>query len=649
MALRPRDAHVTKPPLLLHGIGVACGAAVRADAFFHPDHEHHVELEALGHVQRQQGDRVGALRKFVHICKECDFLQKRWQRDRDGQFRVSYRGRDQFADVGQPLFSILGAILQVRGIARLVQDQGQQVRQGRCVACFGQRRQQVSHFEQVVPGPPRQGQAGLLLVARHLVHAQERARQRQSFSRRPGRQAVYRLLADAARRQIDDAAQALVVIRVVHDAQVSQRVLDLPALEEPHTSHQAIRDLGAQEGVLHRTGLGVCAIHNRAVTVGYLAMADQPSNVRRDVLGLFPLVIRLVQVNGVARSVLGPQPLLDALRVVGDDGARRVQDSARGAVVLLEQDFLRVGVVLAETHHIAIVRPAPTVDALVLVTDDKDVAALLGQMPDDLILRAVRVLELIHQQMRVALLVPAAHVGVLAQQHLAPDQEIIEIQGVVLGQDLVVTDEGTGHRFVPVRRRAVGLGRHQIVFGPRNGSMHAGGLILLAVQVQFLERTRNDAALIVRIVDDKVLLHADIDAVSAQNPCADRVERADHEFANVLADESLQTGGHFARRLVREGHRQDLPGTQALFAYQPGDTVREDAGFAGAWAGQDEHRTARRAHRFLLLRVQVIEAHRHRRCGLHFRGRNSILASSMTAGKACPAGLMLVVLLPVWW
>ena len=55
-------------------------------------------------------------------------------------------------------------------------------------------------------------------------------------------------------------------------------------------------------------------------------------------------------------AAVGAQVLRRALEVARDDGVGHVEDRLRGAVVLLQQDDLGVGEVLAEAQDVAIVR-----------------------------------------------------------------------------------------------------------------------------------------------------------------------------------------------------------------------------------------------------------------------------------------------------
>ena len=94
-------------------------------------------------------------------------------------------------------------------------------------------------------------------------------------------------------------------------------------------------------------------------------------------------------------------------------------------------------------------------------------------------------------------------------------------------------------------------------------------------------------------------------AVAAQHPRADGVEGAHGHLPPFVADEGEDALAHLRRRLVGEGHGQDLPGRHALDADEIGDAMRQDARLAGAGAGQDEQRSARRRDGAGLLGVEA--------------------------------------------
>ncbi len=111
--------------------------------------------------------------------------------------------------------------------------------------------------------------------------------------------------------------------------------------------------------------------------------------------------------------------------------------------------------------------------------------------------------------------------------------------------------------------------------------------------------------LIVDVEDGEVAFQPDHLGVAAQNLDADRMERAEprHAFdhaADDLADAVL----HLARRLVGEGDGEDFARPGAAGGKNVGDAHGEDAGLAGAGAGQHQHRAVERLDREPLFRIK---------------------------------------------
>ena len=150
-------------------------------------------------------------------------------------------------------------------------------------------------------------------------------------------QLLDRARADAARREVDDAQEAGVVVRVLDQAQVRERVLDLGALEEAQAAVDLVRDVRVEERALHHPALRVAAVEQRdlvarrAVAVQRLRFLDEP-------LRLGEVGRRLVHAHRLARAGLGAQVLAEAARVLRDQLVGGVEDVAVRAVVALELD-----------------------------------------------------------------------------------------------------------------------------------------------------------------------------------------------------------------------------------------------------------------------------------------------------------------------
>ena len=102
------------------------------------------------------------------------------------------------------------------------------------------------------------------------------------------------------------------------------------------------------------------------------------------------------------------------------------------------------------------------------------------------------------------------------------------------------------------------------------------------------ENALHEAGLLALGVDDEVLFVADGFGELAEGAGAEGVEGADDDFfAEVVADHVFDALAHFGGGFVGEGDGEDVLGGDA-FIDHVGDAGGDDAGFAGASAGEDE-------------------------------------------------------------
>ena len=162
-----------------------------------------------------------------------------------------------------------------------------------------------------------------------------------SVGRRDLLDRVHHALADAARRHVDHAPQADVVVRVDDEPHVGERVLDLLALVEPDAADDLVGD-----------ALRASARLRSCATARWSGTARRPSRRRRR-----PAPSRAVRVMKSASSssspprkyddagaalAVGPEVLVLAVAVLADDGRRGVENDLRRAVVALELDDRRL-------------------------------------------------------------------------------------------------------------------------------------------------------------------------------------------------------------------------------------------------------------------------------------------------------------------
>ena len=402
---------------------------------------------------------------------------------------------------------------------------------------------------------------------------------------RPGRggpEHLDRLVADAARRDVDDALEADAVGVGPQDAQVGQGVLDLAAGVEPGAADELVADAVAEERFLDRPGLGVHPVHDRdvprpeagvrvvvvrAAGERAAAAADQALDLAGDPLGLLFLVVGLEALDLQAARVLRPELLVLARAVARDDGVGGIEDQLGRAVVLLELDDRRLRPVALEVEDVAQVRAAPRVDRLVVVADDREVAVLRGQRADPQVLRAVRVLVLVDVEVAPLVLVLGEHVGRLLEQPDGLEQQVVEVERVGLAQALLVARREAGDHPLAVVRGLLDEERRveHLVLRPADGAQDRARAELAGErQVLLLEDLLHQRLLVVGVVDDEPAVDPDRLAVLAQDPRVQRVEGAGLDVAPGLADERDDPLAQLGRGAVGERDGEDPPRGDAL-------------------------------------------------------------------------------------
>jgi hypothetical protein len=378
------------------------------------------------------------------------------------------------------------------------------------------------------------------------------------------------------------------------EPQVGQHVLDLFALVEARAAHDLVAQAAGDQRLLHRARLGVGAVHDRDVAVAVLAAAYHTGDLARHQLPLLVLVVALHELHLHPAAVLGFEHL-GTVALVGavDHRLGHIKDRLRAAVVLAQLDHLRVRVVLLEHANIADICAAEGVNRLILVAHHKDILVRGGELLQQHILSSIGVLILVGQDVAVAALILLQHVGVQLEQQHRFDQQVVEVEGVRLAQQLLVALETARRDFVEgaagVARELVGV--HQFVLGARDRGVDGARRVLLLVQAQIAQHALHHALLVVRVVDREIALAPEVHDVAPQEARADAMKRADRERRRApIAEDMIEALFHLARGFVRKGHGDDIERVDAKHVDHIGHAVGEHAGFAAAGAGQHQHR-----------------------------------------------------------
>ena len=124
-----------------------------------------------------------------------------------------------------------------------------------------------------------------------------------------------------------------------------------------------------------------------------------PSQVLIDAIGDEQCLVfagaGFVQADQVPALRIRPKSLTQPRLVLRDHCSGRLKHVLDAPVILFEADHRCVVEVLLEVQNVADIRPAPTIDGLVLVTDHANVLAL-RQQPHQLVLASICVLIFVH-------------------------------------------------------------------------------------------------------------------------------------------------------------------------------------------------------------------------------------------------------------
>ena len=293
---------------------------------------------------------------------------------------------------------------------------------------------------------------------------------------RVGHEPRDRRVADAPLRPVRDPHQADGVGRVVEHLEVRRRVLDLGALVEARPTDHLVADLVQAQRLLEHSRLRVHPVEDRDLAAG-VALLDEAGDLGGDVARLGLLVLDLDHPHRIAVAELRPEPLFLPLGVVRDHGVRRLENRVRRAVVLLERDRARLGEVALELQDVADVGAAEGVDRLVGIADRADVVMVLGEELQQAVLRVIRVLVLVDEDVPEGVLPVLPSVREVLQDLHGQHQHVVEVDGVRGGELALVQLVRLGDRLVVEGRDPLGVHRrrHELVLRVRDLRVHAAG------------------------------------------------------------------------------------------------------------------------------------------------------------------------------
>ncbi len=578
---RTRETDVAEPPLLLDALLLE-RADVREDALLHPDREDRLELQPLRVVERHERDEAPIVVDRVLVRDQRDVLQEAGQARFVRLLAVLPRDADELLEVldaAARLDRPLG--LERLDRPRLLEDALHELVHRQLL------RGDHERLHQRVEGSHRTDRSRRKAGRLGIRHRRE---ERASGRLRVCDEALERGVPDSAPRPVRDAEQRAGVTRVREDAQVRGRVPDLGTLVEPRPADDLVRDVLPHEHVLEDSRLRIRPVEDRDLARRHAAV-DERCDLGGDEPRLRVLVLDLDDADGVSLAEVGEEALRLALAVVLDDGVGGAEDVVRRAVVLLERDDLGAGEVALELHDVADVRAAERVDRLVRVADRADVPVLAAEELQQPVLRVVRVLVLVDEDVAERLPPARERLGEALEHFHGEHDQVVEVDGVRRVEPPLVQVVHLRDRLVPERRDAL-----RVLLRGDELVLRVGDLVVdparreaLRILPELLEAGLDEANLVLVVVDREARAVAEPLRLAPQDPAAGRVEREDPDRPGGASEHDREALAHLPRRLVRERDGEDLVRLHAARVDQVRDAVRENACLAGARARDDEN------------------------------------------------------------
>src|SRR5690606_3694435 len=135
-------------------------------------------------------------------------------------------------------------------------------------------------------------------------------------------------------------------------AQISEHITNLSLVKKALATRDRIGNSQVAQGLLGHTRLLIAAIQNRKVTPFGTALEAVRRNAQRNGFGLDQVGVHGGYLYGFAKPQVGPQLLVEQVRVVADDLVGGRQNALNGTIVLLELDQLELRVIGRELGQV---------------------------------------------------------------------------------------------------------------------------------------------------------------------------------------------------------------------------------------------------------------------------------------------------------
>ncbi len=245
-------------------------------------------------------------------------------------------------------------------------------------------------------------------------------------------------LSDASVRCVEDAEEGDVGIGRGEELCVGEDVADFAAVVEALCADHAVGDFSFAEGEFEFAALAVGAEEDGEVLPFAADGAFFDEEFFGDEFGFLVIAGHGDDADGIAAFAGGAEDFFAATDVVANEAVGGVEDGVGRAVVFLEADDLGIGEEFLELEDVCDFGAAPAVDGLVVIADDADVIGRADELLEELHLECVGVLELVDGDALEALAEDFPDVGVFAEEAFGEEEEVVEVDGVLCAEFVLI-------------------------------------------------------------------------------------------------------------------------------------------------------------------------------------------------------------------
>ncbi|CAB4824627.1 unannotated protein [freshwater metagenome] len=231
--------------------------------------------------------------------------------------------------------------------------------------------------------------------------------------------------------------------------------------------------------------------------------------------------------NGIARTSLGPKFFWLTAKVLRDDCIGSIENILCTAIVLFENNHAHFIKGIFKLSDVTEVGTAECINRLIGVAHHAHVVMTGRQTEHDFVLRNVRVLIFVYQDVLESVLVRSQNIGMHTEQTHDIHQQVVKVHCSGFEQTLLIFTVNLGVFAVKNMGCSFGglRGRNQFVLPIRNHCMHGSGREALDIKSHIANDVAREPLCIGLVVNTESLGVPNTFAMNAQNSHARRVER----------------------------------------------------------------------------------------------------------------------------